>query len=373
MALAEAGFVNLDMGRHHQLASSLSPTEMLIHEIGQMGIQISDISERPVADLILKSQGRITPFPETDQTREIRMRMACLNEVLADAPIWFNAPWARILTPGTPLESIHDDRRRLHRVFHDEWTKHGRLYGGWWINLPKSLRSYIQIGNESVAYIDWASMHVRLAYGMMKMMPPPGDLYDLSGYLTGYQWKQRSAVKQIMNANFNRSQTDMRFPGETRKAFPGMKYADIHDAICRKHPALVDFMKTRGKTFGQELVYQESEILIKTLQTMNASEIVALPLHDGLFVLRSKQWAARRIMADVTREIVGFAIPVETLDMYVRYTLDGDMIQRELRTVLNGKLKGNETSLWINSNSLTAGCEKTYNTDTYTEIHSVSI
>jgi len=134
---------------------------------------------------------------------------------------------------------------------------------------------------------------------------------------------------------------------------PTVQYKDIYHAIERKHPALVDFMKTQGKTFGQELVYQESEILMRTMESMNTSRIVILPLHDGLFVPRSKQWQARRIMREITQEMVGFPIPADTLDMYVYYTRSGGTIQRHLKLIQEGKQPTTDVTLPIDVSKLT--------------------
>ena len=121
----------------------------------------------------------------------------------------------------------------------------------------------------------------------------------------------------------------MRFPGDTRRSFArGTKYSEVLDAICLKHPQLSDVLLSHNKELGFKLTGLESEILIRIILTMKEKGIVALPLHDGIFVKRSVRAEAIRIMARVTTEYVGFPIKTSVIDMNVEYHLFSRNIKR---------------------------------------------
>lgn len=50
----------------------------------------------------------------------------------------------------------------------------GRLFGGWWQELPSGHRQAIRIDGEPIADLDFASMFLRLAYLKAGIAPPDG-------------------------------------------------------------------------------------------------------------------------------------------------------------------------------------------------------
>jgi hypothetical protein len=188
------------------------------------------------------------------------------------------------------------------------WTQNGRLFGGFWLNLERSRRSNIRIEGERVADLDYASMFARLAYAHMGGDPAPqGDLYDLTGLLRGYdKEKHRDAVKQGFNSLLNGGRAGSR---EILKGLPPKTTAvQLRDAVLRKHPGLAQAIA--GKPIGLELMFTESRILLGCLKRLMGSRIVALPIHDGLMVGKSKMDEARRVMEEVSNDHLGFPLPV---------------------------------------------------------------
>jgi hypothetical protein len=54
----------------------------------------------------------------------------------------------------------------------------------------------------------------------------------------------------------------------------------------------------------------ESDIMVRILLVLKAKGVTALPIHDGLMVPASRAEEARAVMAQVSQEKLGFAIPV---------------------------------------------------------------
>jgi hypothetical protein len=106
-------------------------------------------------------------------------------------------------------------------------------------------------------------------------------------------------------------------------------------------------LRSHNKELGFKLTGLESEILIRVILTMKEQGIVALPLHDGIFVKRSVRAEAVRIMARVTTEYVGFPIKTSVLDMNVEYHLFSRNIKRWLHMIENRKELDKDCSIFF--------------------------
>ena len=166
----------------------------------------------------------------------------------------------------------------------------GRLYGPFWVNMKKALRANIMIEGESLAYLDFSSMNVRLGYFLAGELPPEGDLYNLTGFLCSYEdnpeW--RRPVKKFLNSIWfcQRKQwpRDIWFPGDTKKK-RRFQYGDVYRAIKMKHPLLKKVL-TRP-LIGFQMARLESNIMIDVLLRLKGLGIVGLSVHDGLLVKKS--------------------------------------------------------------------------------------
>ena len=81
----------------------------------------------------------------------------------------------------------------------------------------------------------------------------------------------------------------------------------LRAAILERHPAL---KAAFGRRLGYGLMFTESRVLLAVMGELMRRNIVALPLHDGLMVARSKRDEALAVMRSVDIKIIGAAIPV---------------------------------------------------------------
>ncbi len=56
---------------------------------------------------------------------------------------------------------------------------HGRLYGGFWINMRKADRWHLRIGGERITILDYGQSFTRMLYARAGTEPPEGDLYSI--------------------------------------------------------------------------------------------------------------------------------------------------------------------------------------------------
>jgi hypothetical protein len=180
--------------------------------------------------------------------------------------------------------------------------------GGFWMNLKKERRANIRINGEPIADLDFKNMFARLAYASVGQEPPEGDLYDVSGFLEGYDntnKDHRDGIKQAFNSLLNGGRAGS---PELFDLLPdGATALKVRNAIQARHPALAPILET---SVGMSLMFMESQVLLAILECLMAQDIVALPIHDGLMVAESQQAVAARIMEEMALALLGITMPV---------------------------------------------------------------
>ncbi len=243
-------------------------------------------------------------YRDTQQTTRYRGEVETINRFLASADLGM-AP------DGGPLvmTSVRECRRHFSvppEAQGEPFGYGGRLFGGWWQELPKSRRHAIRIAGEPVADLDFTSMFLRLAYLEAGAVAPESDLYATVPGLAEPRWRQ--GVKKVTSAMLFRRSPLTRLPRGLKGLLPdGITGAEAREAIRSAHPALVSVFETG---IGLRLMFTESQILIAALLRLVAKGIPGLGMHDGLMVARSKIDEAKAAMSEASAEVVGVALPV---------------------------------------------------------------
>jgi hypothetical protein len=245
-------------------------------------------------------EGERIDYEDNATTRRYRDELRAINEWLAKADIQFDAAAAEYDQP------VDVRARRLYRSFTmGRFDCGGRLFGGFWENLPKPVRLRgLSIEGEHVASLDYSQLNPRLAYSVAKAEPPPGDAYTLSGLE-----HCRDGVKKVFNAMLFDHKARRQFPKGTRQLFPRkLKIAQVTEAIFERHPMLKNVLATPG--IGHTLMFMESEILMRVLRRCQQRSIVALPVFDCVVVKASVEEPVRRIMRQEFKAVTGLEIEV---------------------------------------------------------------
>lgn len=174
-----------------------------------------------------------------------------------------------------------------------------------------------------MADLDFQNLGPRIAYGLLGKEPPPGDLYDLTGLLKGYDNDNpdhRKAVKQsfasCLNGGAGGSRSPNRKTGKPGILAPlpiGTSAAKVRTALLSKHPEFRGFFERNPMTdvpVGYEIMFRESCILLCALERLRDAGVVALPFHDGVMVAQSKAQIAKEALRAASFDVMGVLLPV---------------------------------------------------------------
>ena len=298
--MEEFDALSLRIGAYRRGTTTIFPTEWFGSQVQQCGVTLDDFGRRESEEVIIlkrkakdehegwtrDDESRWVDYFDTDITEALRAEVRAFNQFLEGAELEF-------LDDGQEPKVNTSDRRlkRYFTVFKDGgeiFDRSGRLFGGWWEHLKKECRRNVRVQGDPVAILDYASMFGRLAYAHLGLQAPEGDLYDLTGLLAGYDTtikNHRRGVKKVFNALIFGGGMGTRMPEGARALLPPkVSVAEVREAIRARHPELEALF---GTQVGFKLMFQESQVLLRTLAMLMEKFIVALPLHDGLLVAQS--------------------------------------------------------------------------------------
>lgn len=244
-------------------------------------------------------QGGQIEYEDTPFTERLRAEVRELNAWLEDADIGFEQ-----FAHNRPVDIR---ARRLFRYFGNgdfSFKSGGRLFRGFWENLPKRARLLgLTIEGEGVVELDYSQLNPMLAYAMVGCSPPPGDAYSLPG-LEQY----RDGVKRVFNALLFDKGPRTSFPkGENVRFSKKVKIGDVIGAIREKHPMLKSVLSTGA---GFHLMHRESEIMMHVLEKLRYQNTIGLPVFDGVIVKASKSKNGVAVMKEQFKKATGLEIQV---------------------------------------------------------------
>ncbi len=369
------GFDGFDNGKQ----SRLRATPALIRIIREVFKVSPEMIERADHEtIILKGfkpergeRATSVDYRETPLTRQMRANLAEINQ-------WISEAWIDIYLPDRDFQELNlrmgrdqertpiDFRRtRLRRIFNNRSFEHGgRFYHGWWQEVPREYRSYIQIDNEQTAEIDFSGMHFAIFYAR-EGRQSPADVYALDGLAA----KDREIVKKSLNAMIN-AKDDTEAARAIRKAahtlplplnYPDAKV--LMAAIKARHQRIEHLFCT-GE--GLRAQFIDAQVAERVMLKLGAKGIVVLPVHDSFLVqhryveiLRNEMTSAFKDVVEATCQVkakapdwaskAGIARPPDKLKFdgrtiesgeYKRYYLSELAWQRRTRAKLAGARAG---------------------------------
>ncbi|MBB6221930.1 hypothetical protein [Rhizobium leguminosarum] len=306
LVVAEAeneGLVSVEEAVFKERRTVVAPTSRFRQLVAAHRISLADIHHlegRETIELWAGSRrsGHKAPIDYVDcgEADTMRTQMGEINGILNNADI---------LLDGQQTGPVHLVRK--FRLDQPEdvggFDRHGRLYGGFWEDLPKEQRHLLTIDGEPVVDLDFASMFIQLAYCRQGLQPQSGDLYVIPGLE-----EHRKAVKSLMVSLFFRDAEARRLPAGSKEVLPsGWNMKRFKAAAAARHPAIAHLFDTN---IGFELMVLESEILVGILIELASKGVAALPMHDGIMVAASHKEMAVETMQNESARKVGRSLPV---------------------------------------------------------------
>ncbi|MGO7386908.1 hypothetical protein [Rhizobium ruizarguesonis] len=300
---AKAGLVTVEEALFRERRTVVAPTARFRHLVAKLGVSVTDVARLEGRETIELWSGsrksrhkKIIDYQNSLEVDTLRDQMATINGVLNAADIRLEGGAVG------PINLVRKFRIEQPDGLHS-FDRHGRLYGGFWEDLPKDQRYLLTIAGEHVVDLDFVSMFIHLAYCRQEAEPPEGDLYAIPG-LEDY----RQIVKSVMVSLFFRNSRAQRLPPGSKSALPaGWSMERFKSAASDFHPSIAPLFDTN---VGFELMAWESEILVAILLTLASKGIAALPMHDGIMVAEGHKEIAIETMRNVSWLKAGRALPV---------------------------------------------------------------
>ncbi|MUL76440.1 hypothetical protein [Mycolicibacterium sp. CBMA 226] len=302
-ALHRAGLVDHALGQWHFHRESIATaTDKLVKLLVPL-IRVWEprgLARRSETIVLRDRDKRAIDYAETPDTLAMREDMAVLNERLAELEVHRDGD--KFPTP------------RLRRVFNGDFDRGGRLYcyGASHQSLSPQERANLTIVIGGVAHpvveIDYANLHVAIAYFEAGQLIPPGDQYLIEGF-------DRDVVKLAANVLFNAGTTREAIGAIAHKldADRSLRWAsgidtrdqkacrdlarELVDAVRRKHAAISSYF---ASDCGARFQRADSDIAVAVMTDMvDKTGRCPLPVHDSFLVADIDADHLKRTMVEV--------------------------------------------------------------------------
>lgn len=263
--------------------STFRATPMLLNAVPKEVVSQADYVACELVRL-KNSQKRLIDYRDTDRTRQMRRFLVEQNEALGALHIELDAPGVSndsgILRVGADI-ALFPAMRSLYRVFNETWGQGGRMYGGWWQQVPKELRPSLLIDRQPVIECDYAQLHPRLLYRLAGQRLV-SDAYTLPGW-------DRKLGKKGFNILLN---------AESYRSAVGAVADEIGGPDAQAHArTLIEALKAQhapvGRFFhtgiGLPLQAIDADMAEAVLRPLLGQGITALPIHDSFVVQERHQ------------------------------------------------------------------------------------
>lgn len=293
----------------HARRTRLRATVRLLELISAAGVDRRHVGWSGPADGIVVRLASDGLPPEPEDVSASRLVLASVSSRIAGAEIALpEVAWSRV-TERYVAEQILDpkaaDERAnsgdttatwLYRVFKRDWTSGGRIYGGWWINLPKSERAHLTVAGEPVVELDYARLHPTILFARV------GIELDFDPYvIPGLESAELRALgKRTFNRLINKAspasglRPRLSAGAEDLAALPeGMGFQEYLRRFVERLSPIADFF---GSAEGLRLQREDSDLAIGVLERMEAADIVVLPVHDSFITARRFEAELRAAM-----------------------------------------------------------------------------
>lgn len=309
-AMEEVGVLRTHDYVFKRKQTAVEPTEGFKFKLQSIGIRPAHISRDPGGETIwlaartgVRSRfggptpKRTIPYEDTSESNRFREEMARINATLSTSVLTFG---------GEAVPPFLLRRNFLLRSLQDpvEFNLNGRLGGGFWMSLSAKQRHKLAIRGEPVADLDYSAMFAHLAYARCGEPMPNVDPYQIPGLED-----HRDGAKLALISLLSRSSDMQLLSPKLKAALPeGWTAKKLVEAATRHHPRIAHLF---GTDVGLDLMFTESQLLVRLLLDLGEEDIPALPMHDGVMVAAQDVERARWKMQRAALDAIGVALPIK--------------------------------------------------------------
>jgi len=307
-------------------ASTFKISKALFLLAGKCGVTSNSVTLTPPATRLVRVRsagpGRefVDPAPSEDSkrwnsavgayNRFLETQDVALKLTSAEECEWVARVNAQARSAGMPLYRPEMFQKCLYRQFNNgTFENGGRLYGGWWITVPKAYRPRITINGGPTVELDYAGCAIRMLYQARGIdylddpywIPEIAELTERLGLPADHY---RGCIKALLQAAINHDEHGhpelIGLPLSFKTHF---KRREVLGFIKAKHSTVSDCFGTKE---GLRLQRIESDIALEIISTAMAEDVAVLPIHDSFVTTVDNQPFLLSLMREIYKKKMGF-------------------------------------------------------------------
>ena len=212
---------------------------------------------------------------------------------------------------------------RYYRLFLNSFLEHGRLYGHPIVAFPSDSRWRLEMDGEPLVELDITASLATIAYAKQSKFSLPKNPYVIPAVVDAYlkcSWPAndveriaRKCVKKVVVQRLcdggPRNSYWLDAPGEDPFPWPraALDCPTLIGLVANHLPALARYINSERAQppIGLELMREEADIMLMALRGLRRRRIMALLVHDAVFVKRSEYQAGGSVVSDAFHSATG--------------------------------------------------------------------
>lgn len=242
-------------------------------------------------------------------------------------PVWEGVKQGWIDKKGR-FHTLQLNKRRLHRIYHDDDLQTGgRFYGGWWQEIPSELRKHIVIDGKQTVECDFSTMNPSILYAKAGLPCPDDSYIPIAGE------EHRETIKDAFNAMLNAHPGMKSKPEKLDLSTIDLGWPEIVTRIQKFHAPIE---KSFFSNAGMRLMYEDSQLAEEVMLRFADMGYPCLPVHDSFIVHHGLETELLDIMKDAFKARFGRDAGIKTTKVVRQPNSDDESsLSLEVKGILN--------------------------------------